>query len=372
MSRTNVDSWLPTRISRNCQGHRVGCDEWTRGFTLVELLVVVSIIALLISILLPSLKSAREQAKTIKCLCHSRGLAQAGLAFSVDHRDRFQLSATEGDEVNGVIAADPDRTIFDYDTNDEILAWPVALAQTARIAYHHNWDWGARADGPADAWTGEKKSQMADDFELAICPADKVQIATPFYPQGADDGLKGVGDPINPYEGGPSTSYWGYLSFGINEDVVGSEARDLPACWKDGYVGEVDEDAGYRLRGRMERIFDPATVMLIVDAGANSRLEALESEDVYEPGEYSNYGLGNVNLIISARARGPELADSVWKWPQRIPTKRHPGGAVNVTFADFHAASVKPVGWRPHPSAKVDKVPAKYNRRVRVSPYKPG
>jgi prepilin-type N-terminal cleavage/methylation domain-containing protein/prepilin-type processing-associated H-X9-DG protein len=84
----------------------------TKGFTLVELLVVIGIIALLISILLPSLNRARETANRVKCASNLRQVGTALQLYANDNRGQFPRTVSNAGVTNitfatGTLATDP-------------------------------------------------------------------------------------------------------------------------------------------------------------------------------------------------------------------------------------------------------------------------
>ncbi|MCK4658389.1 MAG: prepilin-type N-terminal cleavage/methylation domain-containing protein [Phycisphaerae bacterium] len=113
------------------------------GFTLVELLVVVSIIALLISILLPSLKKAREQAKLVKCMATMGGLSKANQVYGAEWNGWFLGSpVTTGQQFYPKYASAPPNEMNMPLDVVQIWDWagPIA-AQDMDLHWHREERW---------------------------------------------------------------------------------------------------------------------------------------------------------------------------------------------------------------------------------------
>lgn len=61
----------------------------SRGFTLIEMLVVIAIIALLVAIITPAVNRALDNSRRIACVSNLRSLGQATLAYVVDHNQQL-------------------------------------------------------------------------------------------------------------------------------------------------------------------------------------------------------------------------------------------------------------------------------------------
>src|SRR5438552_8326792 len=123
------------------------------GFTLVELLVVIGIIALLIAILLPVLSAARRDAKDVQCASNVRQLCLALLQYAGDWKGRFPPSGDYGDDSGQHLAV--------WWTDQERIGPYISAA-----AYYEN-------DGkPVTSWDTSGLAARGAMGGVFVCPND--------------------------------------------------------------------------------------------------------------------------------------------------------------------------------------------------------
>jgi len=112
----------------------------SRGFTLVELLVVISIIALLMAVLLPALSKARTQAKRIVCLSGLKQLVLGWMSYAENNDTKI---------VNGGQAG------MDSSIGAGIYGWVKEpfWCTSFNTASDPGWDWDWKING-FDGYTG--------------------------------------------------------------------------------------------------------------------------------------------------------------------------------------------------------------------------
>jgi prepilin-type N-terminal cleavage/methylation domain-containing protein/prepilin-type processing-associated H-X9-DG protein len=301
-----------------------------RGFTLVELLVVIGIIAVLISILLPTLGRARETARTVACASNARQLALAIRLFAQDHRGYMPALSDK----DWVYQNDPTRSIWVYRAvggqEPVPLDWASSLLPYLGV---RGVEWFPDAPG-----RGSK---------VFLCPSDSAQFIAGSYGTAgpAGPGLV-IFNNIVPFNAG-----WP-ISYGVNADI----GAQIDRRTNQGRFGLSDNmnvygdrsgagGVGLPLNGKLDKVRRASEVLLVADCGvryppgqpAPSTTTPLDRYDaVYYTTNYMSSSSG-----VPPQDMGKLSGVAKTGWLQkRIPWDRH-RKKINVTFCDGHGETIQ-------------------------------
>jgi len=115
-----------------------------RGFTLVELLVVISIIALLLSVMLPALRAAREKAKQTVCASQQKQIGTGFFMYAQSNNDKLPQSRFMSGQFT--ISNQPFWSYFAFEIDldkkgDSTLKFPDYLKDWGQ--YGRSWGYGS-------------------------------------------------------------------------------------------------------------------------------------------------------------------------------------------------------------------------------------
>ena len=169
-----------------------------RGFTLVELLVVIGIIALLIGILLPALNKARESARQSKCLNNMRQIAVATVMFAQENGGKMPTrggsAVMKWDTASNKYAQVGGSDTAGLQSTTDWIAWqrkidPISGAPSTGADQNITWSALGKymSIKPRYHTTPDEANKMAGGAEeIFRCPSDNLQAR----PNAMDSGQK--------------------------------------------------------------------------------------------------------------------------------------------------------------------------------------
>lgn len=201
----------------------------TTGFTLVELLVVIGIIALLISILLPALNAAKERANRVKCASNLRQVGQGMMLYANDNKGSYPRTRYKPDATLQLFTGEQDTDAFVNNSKvkeNDVTAAFFLLVKTA--------------DLNPEVFTCPSSNQEKDDFGGKQAQ-DRANFRASAVGASTITGPSLSYSFANPY---PSTTAVGYgykFTTGVVADfAVGADRNEIDRT----VVGKFDENNG--------------------------------------------------------------------------------------------------------------------------------